>query len=432
MSRPRLGRTALVRRLLTWQALDEFMPIFPVYALLFADAGLSATEISVLLVVWSTVAFVLEIPSGAWADTVSRRLLLSIAALTYAAAFATWNLVPTFAGFTIGFLLWGLSGALSSGTFQALAYDELAAVGARDAYARVLGLGTSLALGGMALATLLAAPLVAIGGYPLAGWVSVGVCLVQFLVTRSLPATPPVISASDAGAAEEADPAELIGLEASPDVVVARAGSFWSSYLRALRTGLREATTSRLVRGAVLASATLAGLLAFDEYFGLLLDEHGASLVVIPLLLTVVTVGQALGGLLAERAASWPSPVLAGVVALAGLGIGVGAVVRHPIGIVAVGIGYGALQLAIVVSDVRLQDSIATGARATVTSVSNVLAEMLAVLVYVGFALGSSSYGYGTLIAVLAGVVLVLAPVIGRWLPDRGSPTPLRPKDRGR
>ena len=28
-------------RLLAWQALDEAMPVFPVYALLFADAGLS-------------------------------------------------------------------------------------------------------------------------------------------------------------------------------------------------------------------------------------------------------------------------------------------------------------------------------------------------------------------------------------------------------
>ncbi len=145
------------------------MPIFPVYALLFADAGLSTAQISLLFVLWSAVGIVLEVPSGAWADTVSRRGLLCLAAVVYAAAFSCWVLFPSFGGFAAGFVLWGLSGALSSGTFQALAYDELAAVGARHRYARVMGLGTTLSLAGMAFATLAAAPLIAVGGYALTG-----------------------------------------------------------------------------------------------------------------------------------------------------------------------------------------------------------------------------------------------------------------------
>lgn len=48
--------------------------------------------------------------------------------------------------------------------------------GARDQYARVMGVGASLTLVAMASATLLAVPLVALGGYALTGWVSVGVC----------------------------------------------------------------------------------------------------------------------------------------------------------------------------------------------------------------------------------------------------------------
>jgi len=167
---------SLVRRLVAYQALDEFMPIFPVYALLFAENGLSTAQISSLLVLWSVVTLAFEVPSGAWADTVPRRLLLCLSSVAYGAAFATWVLVPTFSGFATGFVLWGLSSALSSGTFQALAYDELVAVGARHQYARVIGIGTSAALAAMALATLLATPLVAVGGYVLAGWVSVAVC----------------------------------------------------------------------------------------------------------------------------------------------------------------------------------------------------------------------------------------------------------------
>jgi hypothetical protein len=36
-----------------------------VYALLFADSGLTTAEISSLFVIWSVVAFTAEIPSGA-------------------------------------------------------------------------------------------------------------------------------------------------------------------------------------------------------------------------------------------------------------------------------------------------------------------------------------------------------------------------------
>ena len=64
-------------------------------------------------------------PSGAWADTVDRRHLLVLSAVVYAGAFSSWLLWPTFAGFALGFVLWGVSGSLMSGTFESLLYDEL-------------------------------------------------------------------------------------------------------------------------------------------------------------------------------------------------------------------------------------------------------------------------------------------------------------------
>lgn len=446
-----LSRRSLVRRLIAFQALDEFMPIFPVYALLFAENGLSTAEISSLFVLWSVVTFVLEVPSGAWADTVSRRLLLCLSAIAYGAAFSSWVLFPTSFGFAAGFALWGLSSALASGTFEALAYDELAAIGARQArgsehrsgerarsglpgerselafsvaqqYARVIGVGTSVTLAAMAVATLLAAPLVAIGGYALAGWVSVAVCGVQFFVAWSLPSTSAVISAADVEAAEDLSDADLaaasVDIESGQRAIRAGAAGFLRRYLHALRIGTREATRSRVVRGGVLASALLMGLLAFDEYFGLMLGEQGASLVAIPLLLVVVTAGQALGGLLAGRAARWSNARIGGIIISAGIFLAAGALSDHPAGIVAIGLGYGALQLAIVVSDVRLQASITEGARATVTSVVGLLAEVVAVAVYVGFAWGSTAFSLTALVALLAAVVIVLGPAIIRWMPS--------------
>ncbi len=121
----------------------------------------------------------------------------------------------------------------------------------------------------------------------------------------------------------------------------------------------------------------------------LVLGEQGASEVAIPLLLVVVAAGRALGGLLADRVAGWSNARIGWIIAGAGLCLAGGALSGEPAGIVAVGVGYGALHLGIVVSDGRLQDCIRHGARATVTSVAGLLAEVMAVVVFAGFARGS-------------------------------------------
>jgi len=84
--------------------------------LLFADAGLSTSQISVLFAIWSVVAFAFEVPSGALADAWSRRGLYAVGELLTAAGYALWLIWPSFPGFALGFVLWGLGGALGSGT----------------------------------------------------------------------------------------------------------------------------------------------------------------------------------------------------------------------------------------------------------------------------------------------------------------------------
>jgi hypothetical protein len=49
------------------QALRASVLLYPVYALLFADAGLTTGEVSSLFAVWSVVSFGCEIPAGALA-----------------------------------------------------------------------------------------------------------------------------------------------------------------------------------------------------------------------------------------------------------------------------------------------------------------------------------------------------------------------------
>ncbi|WP_246485783.1 MFS transporter [Kribbella qitaiheensis] len=113
--------------------------MYPLYQLLFTDHGLSTSQVSTLFIIWSTTAFLLEVPSGAWADVFSRRKLLMLGSALSGLGYASWILLPTYAGFALGFILWGISSALISGTFEALVYDELAARGTAHKYAGLIG-----------------------------------------------------------------------------------------------------------------------------------------------------------------------------------------------------------------------------------------------------------------------------------------------------
>ena len=56
-----------VPRVLLYHASRDLVPLYAVYSLLFVDHGISASHISLLLILWSATSFVFEVPSGAWA-----------------------------------------------------------------------------------------------------------------------------------------------------------------------------------------------------------------------------------------------------------------------------------------------------------------------------------------------------------------------------
>ena len=134
-------RDGFVPRVLAYHASRDLVPLYSVYALLFADHGVGSAEISLLFIIWALTSFVFEIPSGAWADTFDRRRLLVLSAAIYAVGFSCWMVWQTFTGFAVGFVCWGLSSALMSGTFESMVYDELVERGARGRYAGLIEIG---------------------------------------------------------------------------------------------------------------------------------------------------------------------------------------------------------------------------------------------------------------------------------------------------
>ena len=389
--------------------MQDLIPLYGVYALLFTDTGLSVAEVSTLFVAWSVTGFVLEVPSGAWADIVDRRRLLVLSALVHTAGFASWVLWPSYPGFALGFVLWGVSGALMSGTFESLLFDELAAHGETARYPRLIGHAQALAMTANLLATVSAAPLMAWGGYALVGWVSVAVAGLQAVLAATLPVTTQ--RRADRHAALH-------------DVAVA-AEETTASYLGMLRSGLTEVARNVPVRRAALLSAAVVGASAYDEYFPLVARDHDVTTTTVPGLVGLVVAGQVVGTALAGRTARMTGRTLCGVLLAAAALISAGALVSPWVGFAAIAVGYGLLNNAMVVSQARLQEVVEGPARATVTSASGLATEVVALAVYVGFAAAAGAVSVTVQVAALGVPLAVVALLARRRFPppqDLGIP----------
>ncbi|MHC4854768.1 MAG: MFS transporter, partial [Planctomycetota bacterium] len=139
--------------------LRELVLIYPTYAIMMGEHGISPLALSTLFIVWSLTHLVLEVPSGTLADRYSRRRLLILSAALKGVAFLIWWVLPGFWGYLVGFVAWGMASSLVSGTAEALLHDTLAARDATHTFARLygrglafnsLGVATALALGGYA------------------------------------------------------------------------------------------------------------------------------------------------------------------------------------------------------------------------------------------------------------------------------------------
>ncbi len=376
-------------------ALSDALPLYPLYALLFADTGLTDVEIAALLMLWSAVGIAAEVPTGALADRFSRRAALVASGVLTAGGFLVWILFPGFLGFAAGFVVWGVGGTLASGAFEALLYDGLASVGAADRYVTVIGRTEAAALAVQVPVAFAATGLFAVGGYPLVGWVSIGCSLAAAAVAMLLPDVRPLVG--DAGPGD------------------AGADADEPSYLATLRSGVAEAIGTPQVRGAVLAVSVLYGLESLEEFFPLLAADWGVPVGVVPLALIAVALVGAVGSWLAGWGSRLGAAVLGTGLAAAALLLGVAVLGQHPAGIVAITLYYGLVRLVLVVADARLQAAISGPARATVTSVSSLGAELAAIAMFGVWALGGP--------VVLAGIALLVAVVLPRWLRSRVTST---------
>jgi MFS family permease len=224
-------------RIYAFRFATGFLPIMNLYTLIFLDDGFSTFEISALIATWSVASLVFEVPSGVLADKYDRRYVLCASQLLTAAAFGTWLTFPDFWGYFIGFVLWGIGGALDFGTYDAFVYDELAEQQSESTYADVLGRTEAVYLVAV-VASFSVASLVVRDGFQLLLWISMGVAIAGSAIGLSLP------KAARREAVEDAE------------------------YLSLLRRGVRSALRTPVLARAI-ALIAIAGCITdlVTEYF---------------------------------------------------------------------------------------------------------------------------------------------------------------------
>jgi hypothetical protein len=118
------------------------------------------------------------------------------------------------------------------------------------------------------------------------------------------------------------------------------------------------------------------------------------------------------------------SSTMAWALVAAGAALAVGSLVGDAgrlglIGFTLIGLAYGVIANTTIVAEARLQDAIDGPARATVTSVSGLFSELVALLIFGAVALLSTWWPMASVVAVLAVPVVAVAAVVPRWLPRR-------------
>ena len=403
--------SGLRRRLYALAAVDEFAPLFALFTLWFADNDVTTAQISLAFIVWSVVALALEIPSGAVADRVDRRLLVAAAFVLRAVGIGIWLVWPTPTGLVVGALLWAVHDAAASGAWEALIHDELTAVGRADEYGVVIARVGQMSHGGLALGTLAASGLVALGvSISAVGWVNVAVHAVSVVLVLSLPDVRWV--ARDVPADEQPTDA---GAPGGPGAVAA----WWST----LRQGVRDIGADGTLARLAVVGAALGGLFIVDEYVPLLARARDADDAIVPLLVLAVWLGLLAGGEVAARRPDLRAATLASAIVGGAAVMAFAISFDTPWALVAVGVGYGTIEATWVVADARFQALAPTATRATVTSVRSLGAGLVSVAAFAVIALRTRDEDPTPGLHWVIGVLALCGYLVWRWIPRRAAVT---------
>ncbi len=135
---------ANVKRFIAFRIFFNARFYYPIFTILFLDFGLSLEQFAILNTVWAVTIVLLEVPSGALADTIGRRNLVVLSAFIMVAEMLLIAFAPignsqiVFYLFLANRILSGAAEAAASGADEALAFDSLKEQGLENKWGKVL------------------------------------------------------------------------------------------------------------------------------------------------------------------------------------------------------------------------------------------------------------------------------------------------------
>lgn len=121
------------------------IPFFTVWG------GLNFVEVMMLQSYFTVMIIIFEIPCGAIADYLTRKLSLILGAGITGIAALVYSSYPHIIIFVLGETLWAIGSSLISGTYQAFLYDTLRKLGREDEITKIMARNRSFSLIGIGL-----------------------------------------------------------------------------------------------------------------------------------------------------------------------------------------------------------------------------------------------------------------------------------------
>jgi MFS family permease len=172
--------------------LGESLPLLPLLALYFSENGLSLSTLSIIFATLAVTVFVFEIPAGLLADRTSLKEVLVVSRILKLVAFITFYIASSVTGFALGAILWGLSSALDSGTFQGYLHQLLQTTKQTGDFANWYSHTMTASILGMLVSAGIATQ-VSWLGFESLQYIGIGALCVSILVTTALPKTARII-----------------------------------------------------------------------------------------------------------------------------------------------------------------------------------------------------------------------------------------------
>jgi MFS family permease len=375
-------------KIYTYRFFDELILVYAFYAVMFTDSGVGPTGVGILLATWSMTAFLLEVPSGVFADKYSRKNILLLGQILKSLCYLSWLLFPTFWGFLIGFILWGVESALTSGTFEALLYDLLKKEGASDRYSKVLGFTKVLARTGFLAASALAAITIQFG-YPV---------ILIFSIISPIIAGVAIVSLK---------PVEI------------KKSTEEAGYFNVLKSGIKTVGTNPRLIYIISFLVFMYGIGgALDEYWPVFAKAVGSPDYGIAIFVGACSVMEIIGNLIAHKLEKLPNKAMYSLFILMGILIVASAYIFNLISLALLVLYCGIDTILKTVYESKLQHQIPDETRATVSSVNGFFIEVMVFVVFIGFGAIANYTDYGQAfmvfgyVTVFIGIVYVLRSVI--------------------